>query len=251
MIAVGKVDIGNRRAENQDRIFISNEPIGGLPNLYIVADGMGGHQSGEIASEMSINSFCEYIMKYRDVNIDTPENVTNLLVRGIKDANHIVFSTAKDNQKYKGMGTTFSVVTIINEVVYISHIGDTRVYAMNERQILQLTTDHSLVQEMYEKGGLTKEETHNHPLGHIITRSLGTEERIKVDSFMCDLKNVDYILLCSDGLTNMLTDDDILEIVYSEAETISQIVDKLVDMANIRGGNDNIAVILRRKSEVV
>ncbi len=251
MVVAGRVDIGRKRACNQDKIFVSNKKIGSLPNLFVVADGVGGDNSGEVASELAIESFCGYIREHEGADLSTPEFIANLLTRAISHANYVVFEKSKQDTKCKGMGTTFTVATIIEEHIYISHVGDTRVYVMNAKQIIQLTTDHSLVQEMFESGILTQEEVFNHPMGHYITRAVGTAHKIKVDNIMCELKHVEYMLLCSDGLTSTMEENEIRDIVYGEKAPLDKLVSSLIDEANNRGGPDNIAVILAKKCEVI
>ena len=152
MQAIGKVDIGRKRVRNEDAIFVSNSPIGILPNLYIVADGMGGHKAGSIASGLAISSFCEYLEAHKHIDIKTREDVTILLKLGIRTANHAIYEKSKQDEAYSGMGTTMTVATVIEDIVYLAHVGDTRLYLMNEGSIFQATTDHSLVQEMLDQG---------------------------------------------------------------------------------------------------
>ncbi|OOB79267.1 MAG: hypothetical protein BEN19_00185 [Epulopiscium sp. Nuni2H_MBin003] len=247
MIAVGKVDIGLKRRNNQDNIFLQDTKIGKLPNLYIVADGMGGYNSGDIASTCAIKTFCEYIKEHDEVVLDTPELITNLLTRAISHANFVVNQMAMREEKLQGMGTTLTVATIIDGSIYISHVGDTRVYAMNKNQIIQLTTDHSLVREMYDNGVITYDEMNFHPMSHMITRAVGSFDKVKVDNFMCEMTHVEYILMCSDGLTTTVQDEEILEIVYREERDLHVIVDELIETTNTRGGNDNIAIILGKE----
>ncbi|PHV71805.1 serine/threonine protein phosphatase [Sporanaerobium hydrogeniformans] len=250
MIAVGKVDIGRKRKQNEDALFVSSTPIGSLPNLYIVADGMGGHRAGGTASRLAIESFLEYIQEHTSANIQTREDVLRLLKMGILHANHIIFKQASTHEECKGMGTTFTVATIIEEILYLAHVGDTRLYLVNEKSIYQATTDHSLVQEMVENGYISQSEISEHPQRHIITRAVGTYEKVKVDTLMYDMDRVEYILLCSDGLTTMLTDAVIHQIVYAHQSDLGEIVDQLINEANEQGGSDNIAVIIAKKYEV-
>ncbi|OOB79053.1 MAG: hypothetical protein BEN18_05230 [Epulopiscium sp. Nuni2H_MBin001] len=252
VVVAGKVDIGRKRTCNQDKILICDKRVGSLPNLLIVADGVGGDNSGEVASELAIDSFYDYITEHEGADLSTPELIANLLTRAISHANYVVFERSQQDAQCKGMGTTFTLATVIGEHMYISHVGDTRVYVMNNKQVIQLTTDHSLVQEMFESGILTREEVFNHPMGHYITRAVGTAHKIKVDNIMCELKHVEYILLCSDGLTSMINENDLKEIVYSKKEVeLEMIVENLINEANSRGGPDNIAVILAKKCEVI
>lgn len=250
MYAIGKVDIGKKRTRNEDSIFVSNEPIGILPNLFIVADGMGGHKAGGVASQMAIRAFCDYIASHEHVDIRTREDVTILLKLGIRHANYKIFEMSKEDEAYQGMGTTFTVGTVIENIVYLAHVGDTRLYLVNDRSIFQATTDHSLVQEMLEQGFISENEIKMHPQRHIITRAVGTYAKVKVDTLIYDLSKVKYILLCSDGLTSMLSDEEIHEILKQETISMEQIIDELIDAANTKGGLDNIAVIIAKKQEV-
>lgn len=250
MYAIGKVDIGKKRTRNEDSIFVSNEPIGILPNLFIVADGMGGHKAGGVASQMAIRAFCDYITSHEHVDIRTREDVTILLKLGIRHANHKIFEMSKEDEAYQGMGTTFTVGTVIENIVYLAHVGDTRLYLVNDRSIFQATTDHSLVQEMLEQGFISENEIKMHPQRHIITRAVGTYAKVKVDTLIYDLNKVKYILLCSDGLTSMLSDEEIHEILKQETMSMEQLIDELIDAANTKGGLDNIAVIIAKKQEV-
>lgn len=250
MKAIGKVDIGKKRKKNEDAIFVSNTSLGILPNLYIVADGMGGHKEGGTASKLAIESFCDYIASHDDISIKTGDDIVRLLKMGIMHANHIIYGKAMSDELYKGMGTTFTAATIIEDVLYLAHVGDTRLYLINRNSIFQATTDHSLVQEMLEQGYISQEEIREHPQRHIITRAVGTYEKVKVDALMYDMSNVEYIVLCSDGLTSMIGDDVIHKIVYDYEEDIEKIIDSLMYEANQQGGLDNIAVVIAKKYEV-
>lgn len=250
MQAIGKVDIGRRRARNEDAVFVSNDKIGILPNLYIVADGMGGHKAGSIASHLAITTFCEYIKSHKEIEIRTREDVVVLLKMGIREANHVLFEEASKNEEHSGMGTTFTVATVIGEVIYLAHVGDTRLYLMNEKNMFQATTDHSLVQEMLDQGYISQTESKDHPQRHIITRAVGTYPKVKIDTVMYDVSKVDYMLLCSDGLTTMLSDEEIHRTVFESPKSLEEIVDELIRLANEKGGLDNIAVVIAKKYEV-
>lgn len=249
MYAIGRVDIGRKRSRNEDAVFVSNTPIGILPNLYIVADGMGGHKAGSTASSLAIESFCDYIKTHGQMSVKTREDVAILLKMGIRHANYIVYEKAKEKEEYAGMGTTFTVATVIDDILYIAHVGDTRLYLVNRSQIHQATTDHSLVQEMLEQGYLSQNEIKEHPQRHIITRAVGTYAKVKVDTLMYDINKVEYVLLCSDGLTVMLSDEEVHQIILEELD-IEKIIDRLIGTANAKGGVDNIAVIIAKKYEV-
>lgn len=250
MYAIGKVDIGKKRMRNEDRIFVSNSPVGILPNLLIVADGMGGHKAGGVASDLAITAFCDYIRDHENIDIRTREDVTILLKLGIRHANHAIFEKSKTDEAYAGMGTTLTVATVIEDIVYLAHVGDTRLYLINDKSIFQATTDHSLVQEMLEQGYIEENEIKAHPQRHIITRAVGTYAKVKVDTLIYDLSKVKYILLCSDGLTSMLSNEEIHRIIKAQEDNIEQIVDDLIDTANQKGGVDNIAVVIAKKQEV-
>ena len=250
MYAIGKVDIGKKRARNEDSIFVSNDPVGILPNLLIVADGMGGHKAGGVASNLAITSFCDYIKSHANVDIRTREDVTILLKLGIRHANHAIFEKSKTDDAYAGMGTTLTVATVIEDIVYLAHVGDTRLYLINDRSIFQATSDHSLVQEMLDQGYIEANEIKAHPQRHIITRAVGTYAKVKVDTLIYDLSKVKYILLCSDGLTSMLSDEEIHRIIKAQEGNMEQMVDQLIEAANEKGGLDNIAVVIAKKQEV-
>ncbi|MBP3887266.1 MAG: Stp1/IreP family PP2C-type Ser/Thr phosphatase [Cellulosilyticum sp.] len=250
MYAIGKVDVGKRRTRNEDSIFVSNVPVGILPNLLIVADGMGGHKAGGVASELAITSFCNYIKDHGNIDIRTREDVTILLKLGIKHANQIVFEKAKTDEAFAGMGTTLTVATVIEDIVYLAHVGDTRLYLINDKSIFQATTDHSLVQEMLEQGYIAENEIKAHPQRHIITRAVGTYAKVKVDTLIYDLSKVKYLLLCSDGLTSMLSDEEMHSIIRAQEGDMEQMVNHLIEAANEKGGLDNIAVVIAKKQEV-
>jgi protein phosphatase len=250
VIAIGKVDIGRKRKKNEDALFVSDDSVGILPNLYIVADGMGGHKAGGTASKLAIESFCEYIANHDALHIKTREDVMRLLKMGILHANHMIHEKASGDEAYGGMGTTFTAATIIEDILYLAHVGDTRLYLVNRETIFQATTDHSLVQEMLDKGYISENEMNEHPQRHIITRAVGTYEKVKIDTLMYDISTVEYIVLCSDGLTSMVEDTLIHKIVYDYQENIEKIVDCLIQEANEQGGLDNIAVVIAKKYEV-
>ncbi len=247
MKGIGKVDIGKKRGRNEDAIFVSNTPVGILPNLYIVADGMGGHKAGGLASNLAIEVFCQYIEEHKYVEVKTREDISILLKLAIRTANTAIYEKAKEKEEYTGMGTTMTVATVVDNIVYIAHVGDTRLYLMNRISIFQATTDHSLVQEMLEQGYISESETKEHPQRHIITRAIGTYAKVKIDTVMYDLKNVECMLLCSDGLTGMLNNEQIHERVFKGKDTPEEIVDTLIGDSNLNGGVDNISVIIVKK----
>ena len=225
MKAYGKSDVGLMRTINQDSIFVSMSSVGKLPNLFIVADGMGGHKAGDVASRKSIEEFIKYVCT---TNMTDPANI---LDSGIMEINKIILDLAKSNKDYSGMGTTFVAATIVENHVYIANVGDSRLYLVNE-DIQQITRDHSLV-----------EEARTHFKKNIITRAVGAEEAVTADIFEIETKPNDKLLLCSDGLTNMVEDYEIKTIVQS-SDDIESAVHRLIDQANENGGKDNISVVL-------
>lgn len=247
MFAVGKIDIGKKRKQNEDHIYISNDKIGSLPNVLIVADGMGGHKAGSIASEQAIEAFCHYIRTHEIRENHNEMEIALLLKFAVRYANDKVFEQATNNESCSGMGTTFTVATVIKDRIYIAHVGDTRLYLINDEKITQVTVDHSLVQEMVEQGVIEEQDMMDHPQRHIITRAVGTYKKVKIDTLVYDLKDVNYILLCSDGLTSMLNNDEIHAIIQINHDNTKNIVDCLVNTANDKGGLDNIAVIIAQK----
>ena len=235
MKVYGKSDIGMVRSMNQDYMFYSTEPVGLLPNLFIVADGMGGHKAGDYASRLSVEKFVEYV---RNAGAQVPIRVVD---DGIRYVNGLVLSEAQSNPDFSGMGTTFVAAFIKDKTLFVANIGDSRLYLIDS-DITQVTEDHSYVGAMVRAGELTKEEASPHPDKNIITRAIGAAKEPKVDFFEVDLEKHDRILMCTDGLTNMVSDEDILDIV--ESEYIGDVVDILIDEAKENGGSDNITAIV-------
>ncbi len=235
----GRTDIGKKRAQNQDSIFFSDEPIGALPNLYIVADGMGGHKAGDVASKTAIECVTEYVKE------STLNSTVSILKRAIIYANDKIYRMAMENDDLNGMGTTFVAAVCEGNTLYAANIGDSRIYHIND-DIKQISLDHSLVEELIRTGQLDRNKGRNHPEKNIITRALGISEDVVTDFFEVDIEDNDKILLCSDGLTNMLEDDEIKEVIF-ENDDISAAVEKLIDRANYYGGKDNISVVLAAK----
>ncbi len=238
MSGVGKTHVGVVRTNNEDNYLVKNEKIGILNNLYIVADGMGGHNAGEVASKKCINYFCKYVEDSKDTDIET------VIVEGIKFANTKVYNKSIIEPSYMGMGTTVSVCTLIDGRIKIGHVGDSRIYKINESGIIQLTIDHSYVYEMLQSGKITKEEAENHPNKNLVTRALGVGPDVKVDYYDFYLEENDKILICSDGLSTMVDDETIREIVMLGLD-IEKTVDKLICKAIEHGGEDNISIVLK------
>ena len=236
MVSKGKTDIGRRRSVNQDSVYCCDTPIGPLPNLYIVADGMGGHAAGDFASQYAIKLVREMVEE------STIENPVSLLKRAMLYASNEVYKAAEKDKDKNGMGTTMVAAVISNGKLFVGNIGDSRLYIINDN-IRQITMDHSLVEELIRNGQLDRKKGRNHPEKNIITRAMGSRDEAMPDFFEVDVKSGDRILLCSDGLSNMVADDEIRDIV-SETDDINKAVDELISRANYYGGNDNVSALV-------
>ncbi|NLP15637.1 MAG: Stp1/IreP family PP2C-type Ser/Thr phosphatase [Clostridiales bacterium] len=237
MKAFSITDIGEKRRINQDYAFCEVNPVGNLPNLFIVADGMGGHNAGDYASRFCVEFFVEHIKNSKETSPIV------LIEEAIKDTNEKLYEKSKQQIEYEGMGTTFVVATIYDKEMYVANIGDSRLYVIS-RDIRQVTEDHSLVQAMVNNGELDKDEAKVHPNKNIITRALGANETAQPDFFEVELEEEDIVLMCSDGLTNMLNDETIERIIRENADDPKIAAENLVRQANKNGGKDNIAVII-------
>jgi protein phosphatase len=222
---------------NQDYVFCSENAVGVFPNLFIVADGMGGHKAGDYASKFCVQAVVDSIEKSK---LKTPIGV---LEEAINTANHAVYKEAATNSDLEGMGTTFVSAVIYDKNLYVANIGDSRLYLINDK-VSQITEDHSLVEAMVKTGEIEKKDARFHPNKNIITRALGTNKAVTADFFEVQLEDHDIVLLCSDGLTNMLEDEEINEIVKSYSDDIEKAAKMLVEKANENGGKDNIAIII-------
>lgn len=231
-------DVGVKRKLNQDFVFSSDEPVGNLPNLYIVADGMGGHRAGDFASRYTVEAFTDTVRNSRE------ENPISIIDEAVNVANLALIDKASENVEMKGMGTTLVVATVIGDSIYIANVGDSRLYLVNE-EIQQITRDHSLVAEMVNMGEIDKKSARTHEKKNIITRAIGADSELVADYFEIEYSSGDIILMCSDGLTNMVEDEDIKNII-NKGEELDLTAHKLVDTANNNGGKDNISVLLVR-----
>lgn len=240
MIGVGNTDVGKLRKINQDYVYINNEPIGSLDNLYIVADGVGGHNAGEVASESAIDFFEQFIYETED------DEVLDLLVSALAYANEQVFKLSKTNKAYSNMGTTLLATTIKNNKIFIAHVGDCRLYGIRNNKIAQMTSDHTYAMDLFKAGVISREEAENSKDSNILTRAIGTDKNVKADALFCDIFENDIFIMCSDGLSDMLTDDEIFEIASKDISTEDK-VNYLIQKANDNGGKDNIAVIVIEK----
>lgn len=236
MKAFGITDIGKARKTNQDYLFISEDAVGTLPNIYIVADGMGGHKAGEVASKGAVQSMVQ------SVTTTSLHDPVSIMEEAVTAANEKVLHMSRDNPEFEGMGTTLVVATVYENYFYVANIGDSRLYIVND-EIHQITRDHSYVEEMVSRGEIDKDSARTHAKKNVITRAVGVETGTYADYFQVKYKKGDKILMCSDGLSNMITDDDLKGIVKKNIP-VEQIVNELVYTANYNGGTDNITAIV-------
>lgn len=237
MRSIGKTDKGKKRSMNQDVFFISDTPVGILPNLYIVADGMGGQNAGDVAARFCVDRFTELVRVSRE---RTPIQV---IEKAIRQTNEDLIEKASSQKELEGMGTTFVMASLLpGDILLVANIGDSRMYLINDR-IMQISQDHSLVAEMVRSGELRKEEARFHPNKNVVLRALSTQGIVSPDYYQIAVKPGDCALLCSDGLSDMVEEAELLKTV-SEYEDVGDIADKLVAMANENGGRDNITLVL-------
>ena len=236
MKAFSITDIGERRRINQDYVFCSEAAVGKLPNLFIVADGMGGHNAGDYASRFCVEFFKQ---KIEESNIDMP---VASIEEALKETNDMLRNKAQEKAELEGMGTTFVAATIFDKDMYIANVGDSRLYVIG-KDMKQITEDHSLVEAMVKTGELDRSEARVHPNKNIITKAVGVNEVLEPDFFEVNLEDEDTVLMCSDGLTNMLEDETIEQIIR-ENDDLEAAAETLVKCANQNGGKDNIAIII-------
>lgn len=232
---VAKSHCGMVRELNEDNFAVKKTDEF---DLIIVADGMGGHQAGEVASETAVNKIAEYITEHGNT-----ESIPQLLEEAMLFANETIYQRAKQDPNCASMGTTAVLCYIKGNDVYFANVGDSRAYLLGLSGMEQVTEDHSLVMELLRQGEITREEAEHHPQKNVITRALGTERTVETDVFHCELEPEDMILLCSDGLTGMLSDTEIAEIMWSEGSA-EEHLEQLISIANQRGGYDNITIVV-------
>lgn len=238
MKAFSITDVGVKRKINQDCVYCEENAIGNFPNLFIVADGMGGHKAGDCASRTCIDCVVE---KMKKSDKKTP---VSCLEEAISYANEKVYTMAQEDEALEGMGTTFVGAIVLGDYLYVANIGDSRLYVIDDKEIRQITEDHSLVEAMVRNGEIERREARFHPNKNIITRALGTTKQVESDFFEVELKPGNVILMCSDGLSNMIDDEDMMYIIRRYNEDIEAAGKKLVGKANECGGKDNISLIL-------
>ena len=224
------------REMNQDYYFSSDTAVGNLPNLFIIADGMGGHKAGDYASRYTIERVVASVSR------NTGEEPIAIMKEAINKANELLVAESREDESKSGMGTTLVIGTIIGNKLFVANIGDSRLYVVGQN-MRQITRDHSLVDEMVRLGEINADEARVHPDKNIITRAVGTSDHVEADFFEVEITADDTILLCTDGLTNMVRDDEILDIIkkYDNAQAATM---QLVKEANANGGRDNITVMI-------
>jgi serine/threonine protein phosphatase PrpC len=245
-------DVGRKRKGNEDSLFVNPEQ-----KLFVVADGMGGHAAGEIASRIAVDSINEFVcLTGGDEEITWPfgldETISydgNRLKTAVRFANKKVLEATKEKSEYEGMATTVCAVLVDDQVANLAHVGDSRVYLFREGQLSQLTSDHSWVNEQIQSGVISAEQARSHPLRNVVTRALGGKADLQVDMQTHDFQTGDVLLLCSDGLTTMIPDDEIARVMREGSGDIEATAQELVDAANAKGGEDNITVVLLQFEE--
>lgn len=241
----GQTDVGKKRERNEDSLLI-DESVG----LFMVADGMGGHLGGETASRLAVKTVGEILKKL----LEDPESTVSTdfsfnrsdpgehLKYALRLASQKIYEEAIHNPSLRGMGTTAVTLLIREGKGFIAHVGDSRAYLVRKGEIRQLTADHSLVAEQLRAGIITENELKNHKFKNIITRSVGFQSDVEIDLLVRDLEEGDHFLLCSDGLTNLVEDADLLKIVSKNPPKVA--CQKLIDLTNKRGGDDNVTVVV-------
>jgi protein phosphatase len=243
--AVGLTHVGRQRQHNEDSFLVADQA-----QLYLVADGMGGHAAGEIASRIAVDSISEFILHSKEDDGTWPhaydENfrkTTNRLMAAVRLANTRVLEAMRKDARLRGMGTTVVACLADEDFLAVAHVGDSRAYLIRDGQLSRLTNDHSWVFEQVQAGMLTEAEAEKHPLRNVITRALGGALSVNPDASEVQTKTGDVVLLCSDGLTGMVPEEEILRIVM-EADDLDKACQTLIDKANERGGLDNVTAIL-------
>lgn len=242
---------GRIRPNNEDSyaIFVPPDLPEGLDAILVVADGMGGHQAGEVASSLVVQKFARWFgHEYGPQRIDTQLDLRELLIRIIKEANEDVFTAATSDPHLRGMGTTVIAAAVVRDRLYLGSVGDSRAYLIEDSNIYQLNHDHSWVAEQVRAGRLTKAEAERHPRKNVLTRAVGVLSNVDVETQTFELGVGDSLLLCSDGLSNMVTEPELLQIVR-QASDLSDAANRLVELANQRGAPDNVTVVIARYVE--
>jgi len=242
-----KTDVGMKRTHNEDYFSLMEDE-----QLFVVADGMGGHSSGEVASRMAAETVSEFYQRTKDEEATWPYKmdrslsyIENRLVCGVKLANYKIYESASKEIRYKGMGTTLVTCLVHGDKIYLAHVGDSRAYRFRAGELKQVTRDHSLLEDYKDaKPDMTEEEERNFPHKNVITRALGMRDTVQVDVSTKDVRDGDIYLLCSDGLSGMVSDELMEQIIETHSDDLEAVVSEMVDQANRAGGVDNITVLV-------
>jgi serine/threonine protein phosphatase PrpC len=242
LLTANRSDIGRVRQVNEDYSWVSQFNNG--VTLAIVADGMGGHKAGDVASQKAVDAFRSTV-EHGAAKPDLSLQEGKMLIRqAISSANEAVYDLASRNEQYSNMGTTIVAALVKSDNAIIGYVGDSRAYKIAEGDITQLTVDHTLVNELVKSGQLSAEEAAHHPRRNVLTRAVGTDSHVDIDIQTVDLLQGDVLLLCSDGLTNMVTDQQMLETVMNEHLELDAKAEHLISLALHAGGDDNITIVL-------
>lgn len=228
-------DIGNVRKINEDYLGFHH---GKHFDIYIVADGMGGHNAGEVASKLAVDETIDYIKSFENI-----ENMEDTLIEAIKIANKKIFELAQCGEELGGMGTTITACLVKDNRMIVANVGDSSCYIMRENGIKKVTKDHSLVQQLIDEGSITEEEASTHPNKNIITRALGTNISVEIDTFCIDLSDVFKVILCTDGLSNGVNVNEMYDIIFNNNNN-KDACRHLIELSKLKGGRDNISVIV-------
>jgi len=248
----GQSDVGRVRSSNEDAWGVFQDL-----QFFVVADGMGGHAAGEIASRMAVDTMRDFVTSSvlssevtwpADVDRSLPVPIKRLVSAG-KLANDKIYQASRANSKLNGMGTTMVAVLMDEDAAYVAHVGDSRAYLIRNGKIERLTQDHSLINDYITQGLLKPEEAGQHPLKHVITRALGSNLKVEVDVRAVPIRNGDIVLLCSDGLSNFVTDEEIQTVSLESPQDPRNTCQHLIDFANDKGGEDNITVVMITRTD--
>jgi len=227
-------DIGNTRTLNEDYIGYYEDEV---KKIYVIADGMGGYNAGEVASKLAVDTAISKLKSMEDFQ-DSYSSIREAVLASNKE----IYNLSKENDNLSGMGTTVTACLIVNNELYVANVGDSSCYIIKSNHIYKLTKDHSLVQQLVDNGSITQEEAEVHPNRNIITRALGTNSSVEVDIFRESLSGIEKIILCTDGLTNYVKSAELLQVVLENDNQLA--CEKLVELSKLRGGRDNISVIV-------
>ena len=250
MVAAGFTDVGQTRKHNQDSIYVSTGRVGPLPNLFIVADGMGGHNAGDVASKRAIEVVCAYLQSSGQTSLTEPDEYLDLLVGAAEHANDEIYNEGSESFDKRGMGTTLTLCVVNGGFILVVHVGDSRAYKItSDSNIEQITTDHTYVEELLAANRISPEQARTHPRRHVVTKVLGTRGPCQADGMAVPAEGISAVLLCSDGLSNMLDNDAIKDIMTNPSQVPARAL-CLISEANAKGGHDNISAIIIDLNEV-